>query len=105
MKGLSCCLPYLFVRMLKVYLTVDVSSSYGFICIYFANNTCKYCLLWVGREPFPKLCVGLEKLVVLGQSLLMLRVLSYAKLFVSRKFSLPKDMKALKNVYILAAVN
>lgn len=35
----------------------------------------------------------------------MLRILSYAKLLVSRKFLLPKDMKALKNVFILVAVN
>lgn len=35
----------------------------------------------------------------------MLSILSYVKLLASRKFSLPKDMKALKNVHILAAVN
>lgn len=61
----------------------------------------------MGREGvFPKtFCLGLEKLVVLSPSLLMLHILSYAKLLMFRKFSVPKDMKALKNVYILAAVN
>lgn len=55
----------------------------------------------VDRESPPTtLCLSLEKLIVLSQSLLTLHILSYVKLLVSRKISLPKDIKAFLKMYI-----